>query len=83
MDAGRGEQPIREARPGIEELRLVEVDQKGGIETYVFARARRRLNSREGRPRSNESSAIAYVASGSKTVRSWAILVVLPTVTCM
>src|SRR2546428_7538702 len=41
LDAGRGEQPIREARPGIEELRLVEVDQKGGIETYVFARARR------------------------------------------
>src|SRR2546428_9648180 len=38
LDAGRGEQPIREARPGIEELRLVEVDQKGGIETYVFAR---------------------------------------------
>src|SRR2546428_13938269 len=50
LDAGRGEQPIREARPGIEELRLVEVDQKGGIETYVFARARRRLNSREGEP---------------------------------
>src|SRR3989442_11333594 len=41
LDAGRGEQQIREARPGIEELRLVEVDQKGGIETYVFARARR------------------------------------------